>query len=36
MTAYDKLGIVGHFIMGFVDDDKKILRFGFIIVDDSK
>lgn len=36
MTAFDESGIVGHLIMRFTDDKKTILRFGFIIVDDSK
>lgn len=36
MTAYDDSGIVGHLIMRYIDEDKKILRFGFIIVDDTK
>lgn len=36
MTALDDDDIIGHFIMRFVDKDKQILRFGFVIVDDSK
>ncbi len=36
MTAYDESGIVGHLIMRFVDEEKKNLRFGFVIVDDTK
>lgn len=36
MTAFDETGIVGHLIMRFIDENKKILRFGFIIVDDKK
>ena len=36
MTAFDESGIVGHLIMRFTDEDKKTLRFGFVIVDDSK
>lgn len=36
MTAFDETGIVGHLIMRFVDADKKVLRFGFIIVDNTK
>ncbi len=36
MTAFDESGIIGHLIMRFTDKDKKILRFGFIIVDDKK
>lgn len=36
MTAFDETGVVGHLIMRFTDDLKKELRFGFIIIDDSK
>ena len=36
MTAFDDSGIVGHLIMRFTDAEKTILRFGFVIVDDSK
>ena len=36
MTAFDETGIVGHLIMRFIDENKKILRFGFIIIDDKK
>ncbi len=36
MTAFDKSGIVGHLIMRFTDKEKKTLRFGFVIVDNSK
>lgn len=36
MTAFDESGAVGHLIMRFTDDNKEILRFGFVIVDDSK
>ena len=36
MTAYDETGIIGHLIMRFTDDEKSILRFGFVIIDDSK
>ncbi len=35
-TAFDESGAVGHLIMRFTDEEKKILRLGFIIVDDSK
>ena len=35
-TAFDESGIVGHLIMRFTDEEKSILRFGFIIVDDAK
>lgn len=36
MTAFEDDGAAGHLIMRFLDEDKKILRFGFIIVDDAK
>lgn len=36
MTAYDETGAVGQMIMRFLDEEKKDLRFGFIIVDSSK
>ena len=36
MTAFDETGIVGHLILRFTDEEKKVLRFGFVIVDDSK
>ncbi len=36
MTAFNETGIVGHFIMRFIDQEKKILRFGFVIVDNTK
>lgn len=36
MTAFDESGAVGHLLMRFPDEDKSVLRFGFIIVDDSR
>lgn len=36
MTAIDESGAVGHLFMRFTDAEKTKLRFGFIIVDDSK
>ncbi|MDO5520717.1 MAG: GNAT family protein [bacterium] len=36
MTAFDETGVVGHLIMRFTDPEKKIVRFGFVIVDDQK
>ena len=36
MTAFDETGVVGHLIMRFTDEQKKDLRFGFVIVDDKK
>lgn len=35
-TAFEKTGIVGHLIMRFTDEEKKVLRFGFVIVDPDK
>ena len=35
-TAFDESGIVGHLIMRYIDAEKTTLRFGFVIVDDSK
>ncbi|MDO5409452.1 MAG: GNAT family protein [Lachnospiraceae bacterium] len=32
MTAFDEDGICGHLMMRFLSKDKKILRFGYIIV----
>lgn len=36
LTAFDDSGVVGHLIMRFTDAEKSVLRFGFVIVDDSK
>lgn len=36
MTAEEGNEVVGHLIMRFLDEGKKILRFGFVIVDDTK
>lgn len=36
MTAYDDNGPVGHFIMRYLNGDKRVIRFGWIVVDDSK
>ena len=36
MTAFDESGVAGHLIMRFTDEEKRILRFGFVIVDDAK
>lgn len=36
MTAFDDSGIVGHLIMRFIDEEKNILRFGFVIIDSTK
>lgn len=36
MTAFDESGIVGHLIMRYTDKEKKVIRLGFVILDDSK
>ena len=36
MTAVCEDGIVGHLILRYTDKEKKVLRIGFVIVDDSK
>lgn len=36
VTAFDDDGIVGHFIMRYLHGDNRILRFGWVIVDDAK
>lgn len=36
MTAFDENGVAGHLIMRFPNGNKDTLRFGFVIVDDSK
>lgn len=36
MTAFDETGVTGHLIMRFTDEEKRNLRFGFVIVDDRK
>lgn len=36
MTAFDEDGIEGQLIMRFLDEEKKHLRFGFIVVDGEK
>jgi RimJ/RimL family protein N-acetyltransferase len=36
MTAFDESGVVGHFIMRYLNGDCDILRFGWVIVDNSK
>lgn len=35
-TAFDdENGVVGHFIMRYINGDNKILRFGWVVVDNS-
>lgn len=36
MTAFDETGVIGHLVLRFLDDEKKELRFGFIIVNDQR
>ena len=36
LTAVDENEIIGHITIRFIDDEKKIARLGFVIVDDSK
>ncbi|MEE1056402.1 MAG: GNAT family protein [Acutalibacteraceae bacterium] len=36
VTAFDESGVVGHLIMRFTDENKTVLRLGFVIVDDTK
>lgn len=36
VTAFDDSGVVGHLILRYTDEEKKTIRFGFVIVDDSK
>ena len=36
MTAFDESGTVGHFIIRYLNGDNRILRFGWVIVDDSR
>lgn len=36
LTTFDETGIIGHLILRFTDEQKKTIRFGFVIVDDAK
>jgi len=36
LTLVDESGPVGHLILRYTDEAKSIIRFGFVIVDDSK
>lgn len=36
MTAFDENEVVGHFIIRYLNGDNKILRFGWVIVDDAQ
>lgn len=35
-TAFNEEGVAGHLTMRFTDEKNKIVRFGFVIVDDKK
>ena len=34
-TAFDDTGVVGHLILRYTDADRRVIRFGFVIVDDK-
>ena len=34
-TAFDDNGIVGHFIMRYINGDPKVIRFGWVVVGSS-
>lgn len=36
LTAFDDSGVVGHLTMRYPQEDKREIRFGFVIVDDTK
>lgn len=36
LTAFDDSGVVGHLILRYTDAEKKVIRFGFVIVDDAQ
>lgn len=36
VTAYDENGIAGHMIMRFIDEERRELRFGFIVADNAR
>ena len=36
LVAYDEDGLIGSFIIRYLDGDQRILRFGWVIVDDLK
>lgn len=36
MTAVSEDGVVGHLILRYMDEAKKVIRVGFVIVDDTK
>ena len=36
LTAVVEEEIIGHILLRFLSEDKSVIRFGFVIVDDSK
>ena len=36
LTAIDGEDIVGHILLRYPSEDKNVIRFGFVIIDDSK
>ena len=36
LTAFDDSGVVGHLILRYTDAEKKVIRFGFVIIDDAQ
>ncbi len=36
MTAFNEMGVVGHFTMRFTDDNRNELRLGFVIIDSAQ
>lgn len=36
MTAFDEKGAAGHLILRFTDEEKSVVRLGFVIVDSSR
>ena len=36
MTAFDENGIVGYMTMRYTDTERRILRFGFVIIDPAR
>ncbi|MBR4096209.1 MAG: GNAT family N-acetyltransferase [Oscillospiraceae bacterium] len=36
ITALDGNEVVGHLILRYTDEERKVLRFGFVIVDNTK
>lgn len=36
LTAFDDNDVVGHLILRYTDSKKKVIRFGFVIVDDAQ